>query len=213
MPRGRFITFEGGEGTGKSTQVRLLAARLREAGHEVLETREPGGSPGAEAVRHVLLSGAAEKLGPKAEALLFAAARADHVDSRIHPALEAGQHVLCDRFIDSTRIYQGALGEVPGPLLDALEHLVTAGARPDLTLVLDVPLETGLARAAARAGGASDRFERQGADYHAGVRDAFRALAEAHPERCVLVDAEGSIEAVAERIAAVVQERLGLIAS
>ncbi len=209
--RGRFITLEGGEGTGKSTQVRLLAVRLRTAGLGVVETREPGGSPGAEAVRHVLLSGAAEALGPQTEALLFAAARADHVDHRIVPALTAGRHVVCDRFTDATRVYQGALGRVPVPLLEALERLVTGAARPDLTLVLDVPPDIGLARATARNAGGADRFEREGAQYHASVRNAFLELAAADPSRCAVVDASGSVEEVSDRIAAVVAQRLHLI--
>lgn len=207
MPRGRFITFEGGEGTGKSTQARRLAAHLRALGREVVETREPGGSPGAEAVRHVLLSGAAEPLGPQAEALLFAAARADHVDTLIVPALEAGRTVVCDRFIDSTRVYQGTLGDVPGGLLDALEQVAAAAARPDLTFVLDVPAEIGLARAAGR-GAVADRFEKQGADYHEKIRAAFLARAAADPARCVVVDASGDADQVAAEIARLAAERL-----
>lgn len=207
MRRGRFITFEGGEGTGKSTQAARLAARLRAQGHEVVETREPGGSPGAEAVRHVLLSGAAEPFGPQAEALLFAAARADHVDTRIVPALESGRWVVCDRFVDSTRVYQGALGAVPQPLLDALEQVAAAAAWPDLTFVLDVPAEIGLARAAGR-GAAADRFEKQGADYHGQVRAAFLARAAADPRRCVVVDASGDADQVAAEIARHAQARL-----
>lgn len=208
MRRGRFITFEGGEGTGKSTQAARLAARLRAQGHEVVETREPGGSPGAEAVRHVLLSGAAEPFGPQAEALLFAAARADHVDTRILPALESGRWVVCDRFVDSTRVYQGALGAVPAALLDALEQ-VAAAAWPDLTFVLDVPAEIGLARAAGR-GAAADRFEKQGADYHGQVRAAFLARAAADPRRCVVVDASGDADQVAAEIARLAEARLAL---
>lgn len=209
-PRAVFITLEGGEGTGKSTQSRRLAARLRAAGRDVVETREPGGSPGAEAVRHVLLSGAAKPLGPAAEALLFAAARADHVDSVIRPALTAGKSVICDRFVDSTRIYQGVLGEVPASLLDQLEQLVTVAARPDLTLVLDVPPQVGLARAGARDKGVKDRFEQEGAAYHAKVREAFLALAAADPTRCAVVDATGDVDEVAEAVARIVVERLGL---
>ncbi|MFG1357948.1 dTMP kinase [Xanthobacter pseudotagetidis] len=207
MPRGRFITFEGGEGTGKSTQARRLATHLRALGREVVETREPGGSPGAEAVRHVLLSGAAEPLGPQAEALLFAAARADHVDMLIVPALAAGRTVVCDRFIDSTRVYQGALGDVPDGLLDALEQVAAAAARPDLTFVLDVPAEIGLARAAGR-GAVADRFEKQGADYHEKIRAAFLARAAADPARCVVVDASGDAHQVAAEIARLAAERL-----
>lgn len=211
---GLFITLEGGEGTGKSTQARRLAQWLRDLGRDVVETREPGGSPGAEAVRHVLLSGAAQPLGPAAEALLFAAARADHVDRLIRPALAAGRDVVCDRFIDSTRVYQGAVGAVAPDLLDALEALAAGATRPDLTLILDVPPETGLARAAARGKGAvADRFEKEGADYHAAVRAAFLARAAAAPERCVVVDATGDADAVAHAVARMVADRLGLPAA
>ncbi|MFS8038308.1 dTMP kinase [Xanthobacter sp. AM11] len=213
MMRGLFITLEGGEGTGKSTQVRRLAAHLRALGHTVVETREPGGSPGAEAVRHVLLSGAAEPFGPQAEALLFAAARADHVDAVIRPALEAGHIVVCDRFLDSTRVYQGAVGRVPSALLDALEATAAADARPDLTLVLDVPPEIGLARAAERGKGAlADRFEKEGATYHGAVRAAFLARAGAEPARCAVVDAVPPADEVAQHIARIVAERLGIAA-
>ncbi|WP_454916111.1 dTMP kinase [Xanthobacter sediminis] len=206
--RGWFITLEGGEGTGKSTQARLLAAHLRARGRDVVETREPGGSAGAEAVRHVLLSGAAEPLGPRVEALLFAAARADHVETLVAPALAAGQVVVCDRFLDSTRVYQGALGEVEADLLTALERLCIR-TRPDLTLVLDVPPDIGLARAASRGKGAvADRFEKEGLAYHTAVRNAFLARAAAEPERCAVVDATPAAEVVAARVAALVDARL-----
>lgn len=201
--RGCFITLEGGEGTGKSTQARRLAAHLRGRGLDVVETREPGGSPGAEAVRRVLLSGVAEPLGPKGEALLFAAARADHVDHLIAPALRAGKTVICDRFIDSTRVYQGLVGRVERELLDALEQLVAGETRPDLTLVLDVPPEIGLARAAARdQGRPADRFERQGEEYHRAVREAYLSVARAEPDRCAVVDAAPGPDEVAAQIAA-----------
>lgn len=205
--RGRFITLEGGEGTGKSTQARRLAAALQKGGLDVVLTREPGGSAGAEAVRHVLLSGAAKDFGPQGEALLFAAARADHVDSLIRPALAAGKWVICDRFIDSTRVYQGAVGAVPGALLDSLEWVAAAEARPDLTLVLDVPPEVGLSRAAGRGEGA-DRFESEGLAFHTRVRDAFLALAKADPARCVIVDASGGPDDVAALVWSSVRERL-----
>lgn len=205
--RGRFITLEGGEGTGKSTQARRLASALQKGGIEVVQTREPGGSAGAEAVRHVLLSGAAKDLGPQGEALLFAAARADHVDSLIRPALDAGRWVICDRFIDSTRVYQGAVGAVPGALLDNLEWVAAADARPDLTLVLDLPPELGLARAAGRGEG-PDRFESEGLAFHARVRDAFLELAKADAARCVVVDASGGADDVAALIWSIVRERL-----
>lgn len=204
---GRFITFEGGEGTGKSTQARRLAEHLRARGLEVVETREPGGSPGAEAVRHVLLSGAAEPFGPQTEALLFAAARADHVDQLIRPALDAGRMVVCDRFFDSTRVYQGALGAVPEPLLDALEAVAAVDARPDLTFVLDVPAALGLERAAAR-GAAADRFEKEDVGYHEKVRAAFLALAGKEVARCAVVDASGSPDEVAAEIARIADARL-----
>lgn len=211
MKRGRLITLEGGEGTGKSTQARRLAQHLRALGHDVVETREPGGSPGAEALRHVILSGAAEPFGPAAEALMFAAARADHVDSLIAPALAAGRIVVCDRFIDSTRVYQGAVGAVAPDLLDALEEMAAGAARPDLTLVLDVPPEIGLARASRRAAGkAADRFEKEGDDYHAAVRAAFLARADADPGRCVIIDASADADQVATVVADVVAARLGL---
>lgn len=211
MSGGRFITLEGGEGTGKSTQARRLAQHLRALGREVVETREPGGTPGAEALRHVILSGAAEPFGPTAEAMLFAAARADHVAGLIAPALAAGKIVVCDRFIDSTRVYQGAVGAVAPGLLDSLEALSVGTVRPDLTLMLDVPPEIGLARAAKRAAGAAaDRFEKEGGDYHAAVRAAFLARAQAEPGRCVLIDASADADAVAAAIADVVAARLGL---
>ncbi|HEY1980382.1 MAG TPA: dTMP kinase, partial [Xanthobacteraceae bacterium] len=158
--RGKFITFEGGEGTGKSTQAAMLALRLEALGLAVQLTREPGGSPGAEIIRHVLLSGAAKPFGPEAEAMLFAAARDDHVRCTILPALEAGKWVICDRFIDSTRVYQGVLGKVDEQLIKRLERVSIGDLIPDLTLVLDVPVELGLDRVKLRRGEAApDRFE------------------------------------------------------
>ena len=158
--RGKFITFEGGEGSGKSTQVAALAMRLQKLGIGVKVSREPGGSAGAEAIRHVLLSGAAKPLGPHAEAILFAAARADHLRETIRPALERGQWVISDRFADSTRIYQGTLGNVDPRLIARLEHITIGDTRPDLTFILDVPLDVGLQRASRRRGaGPGDRFE------------------------------------------------------
>lgn len=207
--RGRFITFEGGEGTGKSTQAALLAQRLRSLGIGVVLTREPGGSPGAEIIRHVLLSGAAKPLGPAAEAILFAAARDDHIHNTIAPALERGRWVVCDRFMDSTRIYQGELGGVDPKLLRALERVVVDNMKPDLTFVLDVPAEVGLARAGQRRGNAAeDRFESESKDFHERLRDAFRLLALSEPDRCVLIDANTTREAISEQIWKVVHERL-----
>jgi dTMP kinase len=158
--RGRFISFEGGEGSGKSTQIRILAERLDAAKLRAIVTREPGGSPGAEIIRHLLLSGMGKLLGPDAETLLFAAARDDHVRTVIKPALSQGVWVLCDRFSDSTRAYQGRLGKVAPELMNAMERVTIGNLKPDLTLILDVPVEVGMQRAAARRGtGSPDRFE------------------------------------------------------
>lgn len=198
-----FITFEGGEGAGKSTQIRALAEALRGAGHDVLVTREPGGSPGAEAVRHVLLSGAAEPFGPAMEAMLFAAARGDHVEQVIRPAVEKGAIVLCDRFVDSSRVYQGITGGLDAAFMRGLEAVTVNGMMPDLTIILDIAPEEGLARAAARRGeGDADRFERETVDIHRMRRQAFLDIAQAEPERCVVVDAARPPEAVAHDIAA-----------
>lgn len=190
MARGIFITFEGGEGAGKSTQIGMLADALREAGREVLVTREPGGSPGAEAVRHVLLSGAAEPFGPAMEAVLFAAARSDHVEQVIRPAVEAGKVVLCDRFMDSSRVYQGVTGNLSLDFMRSLEEAAINGMVPDLTLILDLPAEEGMRRANARRGdGGADRFEKETMDVHRRRRDAFLEIARAEPERCRVIDA------------------------
>jgi dTMP kinase len=207
--RGRFITFEGGEGSGKSTQARLLGERLRALGIGVTATREPGGSPAAEVIRHVLLSGVARPLGAEAETLLFAAARDDHLSNTIRPALTRGDWVICDRFIDSTRVYQGALGQVDPRLIRRLEHLIVGETRPDLTFVLDLPAREGMQRAAARRGAsAPDRFEGEAAQFHDKLREAFRALAISEPARCVLIDATRPREQVATEIWALVEERL-----
>lgn len=210
---GRFITLEGGEGAGKSTQVRRLLARLQAAGIDAIGTREPGGSTGAEIMRHLILSGAAKPLGPLAEATLFAAARADHLDATIRPALARGAWVVCDRFADSTRVYQGALGNVDPRLIAALEEVTVGETRPDLTLILDLPADEGLARAAARSGRDADRFESEGLSFHRALREAFRALALSEPERCLLIDASGTAEAVEEAIWQAVSTRLKLPAS
>jgi dTMP kinase len=203
---GRFITFEGGEGSGKSTQAKRLADRLKLRGHEVILTREPGGSPGAEAIRHLLLNGIAKPLGPEAETFMFAAARDDHVATVIRPALDRGAWVVCDRFIDSTRVYQGSLGNVDQRLIRALERLVVGETMPDLTFVMDVPPEVGLARAHGRGQGA-DRFEAEHVEYHRLLREAYREIAENEPERCVLVDGSASADAIAVRLWMVVSER------
>jgi dTMP kinase len=208
-PRGKFITFEGGEGTGKSTQAAALAMRLESLGIAALLTREPGGSTGAEVIRHVLLSGAAKPLGPDAEAMLFAAARQDHVNCAIEPALAAGGWVVCDRFADSTRVYQGALGRVDLRFIKALERVSGGDVKPDLTFVLDMPVELALQRAAERRGGSTpDRFEAEEVESHEKLRDAYLALAAAEPNRCVIIDASASKEEVARRIWATVNGRL-----
>ncbi|MGD0315059.1 MAG: dTMP kinase [Xanthobacteraceae bacterium] len=207
--RGKFITFEGGEGTGKSTQAAMLALRLESLGLRVRLTREPGGSPGAEIIRHVLLSGAAKPLGPEAEAMLFAAARDDHIRCTILPALEAGHWVICDRFADSTRVYQGALGDIDQRLIKALERVSLGDLYPDLTLVLDVPVALGLKRAARRRGSANpDRFEAETIDFHDKLRQAYLALAAAEPDRCVIIDASAPKEKVARQVWKAVNSRL-----
>lgn len=199
--QGRFITFEGGEGTGKSTQARLLAERLRKLGIGVELTREPGGSPGAEIIRHVLLSGAAKPLGAEVEAMLFAAARDEHIQNTIKPALAGGKWVISDRFADSTRVYQGALGHVDPRLIRSLERVTVGPTRPDLTIVLDVPAELGLARAAERRGDTkADRFESETLKFHETLREAYRQLAANEPDRCVFVDARAMPDVVAQRI-------------
>lgn len=208
-PRGRFISFEGGEGAGKSTQIRRLAERLSARGLAPVVTREPGGSPGAEALRQVLLSGAAEPFGPFAETVLFAAARDDHLEVTIRPALAAGRWVLCDRFADSTRAYQGALGRVEPGLIRAIERVVVAGTWPDLTVMLDVPAEEGLRRARAR-GAPADRFERETIGFHERLRAAFLVIAETEPGRCVVVDGARPPDLVAEQVMRAVEERLGV---
>ncbi|MDE2376963.1 dTMP kinase [Bradyrhizobium sp.] len=199
--RGRFITFEGGEGSGKSTQIRKLAERLDAARLKTIVTREPGGSPGAEIMRHLVLSGMGKLLGPDAETLLFAAARDDHVRSVIQPALNQGTWVLCDRFSDSTRAYQGSLGSVPAGLINAMQRVTIGDLKPDLTIILDLPVEVGLQRAAARRGkDAPDRFEAEDLQFHRNLREAYRKIAADDPERCVLVDADADPDTVAGRV-------------
>jgi dTMP kinase len=196
MARGFFITFEGGEGGGKSTQIRCLADRLAATGREVVATREPGGSPGAEAIRGLLVTGDPERWSPITETLLVYAARRDHIERVIAPALARGAVVLCDRFADSTRAYQGAGGGAPQGFIAVLEAQVLGPLRPDLTLILDLPVEMGLARAAGR-GGAEGRFEAKGPAFHARLRAAFLAIAQAEPDRCTVIDASLDEAAVA----------------
>jgi dTMP kinase len=208
-PRGRFVSFEGGEGAGKSTQIKILADRLEAEGKRVIVTREPGGSPGAEIIRHVVLSGMGKLLGPEAETLLFAAARDDHVHAVIAPALDQGIWVLCDRFSDSTRAYQGRLGHVSPELLNAMERVTIGRLKPDLTVILDIPVSIGMRRAAARRGNdVPDRFEAEGIAFHQGLRDAFRQIAADEPQRCVLIDANADPKIVSNNIWGVLRRRL-----
>jgi dTMP kinase len=209
--RVRFITFEGGEGSGKSTQQKLLAAALRDAGLAVEETREPGGSTRAERIREFILGGHAKDMGPTTEVFLFNAARYDHIQSRIAPALAAGRWVLCDRFADSSRVYQAVAGGVDMTLALGLERLVVGETRPDLTIILDLPAADGLARARARRGeGAdADRFEAEGLAIHERIRAGYRAIAREEPDRCAVVDANRPPEAIAVDIRALVKDRLG----
>jgi dTMP kinase len=204
---GKFISFEGGEGAGKSTQVRRLASYLTDRGHEVTVTREPGGTPIAEAIRAFILSGEAKALGAESEAVLFAAARADHVDKVIRPALARGAWVLCDRFIDSTRVYQGSGDGVDPALVRALERVAVGETRPDLTVILDVPAEIGMRRMAERTG-SPDRFESDDLARHEMRRQAYLDIARREPERCVVVDAARSEEEVADSIRRMVDLRL-----
>lgn len=204
----RFVTFEGGEGAGKSTQIARAAAALEARGLRVRVTREPGGTEGAEAIRRLLLDGPAERWTATAELLLVAAARAEHLARVIEPALATGSWVLCDRYLDSTRVYQGLAGGLGLALVDRLQGEVLGFRLPDLTLVLDVPVETGLARR--RDQGGATRFERKAREFHERVREGFRTLAAAEPDRILLVDADRPVDAVAAEIEAVLVARLGL---
>ena len=204
MTRGRFITFEGGEGTGKSTQVARLVERLTAHGLEVVRTREPGGSPGAEAIRTLVVSGDADRWSPRTELLLMYAARSDHLERTILPALQAGHWVVCDRFADSSRAYQGAGGGAAAELIETLDRGIVGVHQPDLTLIFDLPVETGLERALGR-GAAETRFESKGLAFHRRLRDGFARIAADHPARCRLIDAAGTPDSVAERVWAAVQ--------
>lgn len=207
--RGFFVTFEGGEGSGKTTQIARLAAFLRGRGHTVCLTREPGGTPAADALRQILLSGRARDLGSETEALLFAAGRRDHIEGVIQPALARGEIVLCDRFHDSTRVYQGSLGGVSPETLAVIEAATLEGIAPDLTFLLDLPAEQGLRRAAARRGAeAADRFESEPVALHEQRRAAFLRIAAQEPNRCVVVDAAREAEAIEAEIRSIVLDRL-----
>lgn len=206
MP-GTFITFEGGEGTGKSTQIARLTDRLRSRGQRVTSTREPGGTPAAEDLRRLLVSGDVSRWSTTAEALLNYAARDAHLNQLIRPALAQGEIVLCDRFMDSTRAYQGYAGGCSLALIDALESEVVGSTRPDLTLIFDLDPQRGLDRARARGEG-EDRYERKGIAFHRTLRDGFLDILRRNPERCRLVDAAGSVEEVAENVWSIVSERI-----
>ena len=197
---GRFITLEGGEGAGKSTQLKALAAALAARGIDVVTTREPGGSAGAEAIRELLLNGDQDRWGARAEALLFAAARADHLEKTILPALAAGKWVLCDRFLDSSRAYQSEASGLDDADIVALHQFGSKGLLPDRTLVLQLPEKAAEARAAARDGGAADRFGARDRAFHRKVAEAFVRYAADEPDRFRLIDASGSAEIVTGRL-------------
>jgi dTMP kinase len=207
--RGRFITLEGGEGAGKTVQAKRLEDRLQALGLKVVRTREPGGSPGAEALRKAILSGFAAEFSPAGQALLFAAARVDHLDKTILPALMSGAWVVCDRFADSTRAYQGAAGNLSPDFITCLERLTVGANTPDLTLILDLAPEVGLKRAAERRRtGRPDRFESEGLPFHQTLRRAFLDIAAAEPRRCVVIDAARTEYEVAADIRFAVESRL-----
>ncbi|GEM_PF-27694 len=207
---GFFITLEGGEGAGKSSQMTLLKTRLEEAGKTVLTSREPGGSCGAEAVRHVLLSGAAEPFGAEMEAILFSAARSDHVETVIKPALKNGSVVISDRFFDSTRVYQGVSGKVDDAFVRRLEHIACDNVWPDLTVIIDLDPEEGLKRANSRRNldEVPDRFEKESLKLQKMRQKAYLKIAEEEPERCVVIDGNGAREEVFERLWRVVNQRM-----
>ena len=206
MARGYFISFEGGEGVGKSTQIQRLSARLISSGHSVVATREPGGSPGAESIRDLVLRGSTDRWSPMTETLLMYAARRDHIERVINPALDRGDYVVCDRYADSTRAYQGVAGGVDTQLIDALEEHVLQATRPNLTLILDLDPTIGLARASKRAG-AEMRFESKGLEFHSKLRAAFLKIAANEPERCAVIDASGTLDQVDAQIWQVVTDR------
>lgn len=207
MARGKFITFEGGEGTGKSTQSRILTARLMSEGRPAIRTREPGGSDGAEALRSLLVEGRADRWSPLSETLMMNAARRDHLERTIGPALEQGDWVICDRFADSTRAYQGAGGGVPADFIATLERAVVGDNRPDLTLVFDLSPEIGLERAFGRDM-FEVRFETKDIDFHNRLRAAYLAIARDEPGRCAVIDASGTEDEVSDLVWRTVMHRL-----
>ncbi len=207
MTKGRFITFEGGEGTGKSTQVARLVERLRARDLEVVQTREPGGSAGAEDIRNIALNGEAGRWSPMTETMLMFAARSDHLERTIRPALEAGRWVVCDRFADSSRAYQGVGGGTPADFIETLDAAIVGETQPDLTLVFDLPVSIGLERAFGR-GLFETRFESKGLEFHERLRRGFLDIAARHPERCVVIDADGDQDTVAARVWVATEARL-----
>jgi len=207
MSEGSFITLEGGEGSGKSTQIALLTQKLKAAGKQVVETREPGGSEGAEKIRQLLVTGNPQSWSPVAEALLIYAARDDHLRRVIIPAIDDGKFVVCDRFIDSTTAYQGVGGGVSMEFLKALKTHVVGKYSPDLTLIFDLDPQTGLGRAKARAQDGEDRFEAKGLTYHQKIRQAFVDIAEKYPQRCVVVDASLGVDDIEDRVWQIVSDR------
>lgn len=207
--RGQFITFEGGEGAGKTTQIARLAARLRTAGREVVLTREPGGSPGADQIRSLLVEGEPGRWDAITELLLIFAARRDHLRRTVWPALDRGATVLCDRFTDSSMAYQGYGRALGRETVERVRQVAIGEFHPDLTLILDLPVEAGLARAGAR-GGKENRFESFDSEFHGRVREGFLDIAAREPARCIVLDADRSIEALGAVIWAAVAPKLGL---
>jgi len=210
--QGIFITLEGGEGAGKSTQIERLADRLQGRGLKLVTTREPGGSPGAEDIRNLLVTGEPGRWSAMTEALLFAAARDDHLNKTIRPALEAGKWVICDRFADSTRAYQGAAEGLSSDAIETLDKLVVGQTQPNLTLILDLPVKVGLDRATHGTSGDENRYERMGTEFHERLRAAFLEIAKAHPERCVVIDASGTPNEVASAIWSAITQKFSTLA-
>jgi dTMP kinase len=206
-PRGRFITFEGGEGTGKSTQVPLIASFLRDTGLDVVETREPGGSPGAEKIRELLVNGSTDRWDSLTETMLHFAARREHLERTIRPALEAGAWIVCDRFVDSTMAYQGYGMAVPRDIIEDLTRITIGTLKPDLTFILDIPPEIGLKRADDRQAGGT-RYEQMDIAFHQRLRDGFLDIAQRDPDRCIVLDAADSIDNLSRTIRETVDTRL-----
>jgi len=209
MSTGRFITFEGGEGAGKSTQIRLLATHLEKLGQEVVLTREPGGSTGAEEIRNLLVNGESDRWTGMTEVLLHFAARADHIARTIQPALDRGAWILCDRFTDSSMAYQGVAQGIGAEVISTLTTMVAGKTLPDLTFILDLPVDEGLARAASRGQG-EDRYEKMGRAFHEKLRQAFLDIGAQQPERCKIIVATRSIEEIANEIRTLTDARFGL---